>query len=409
MRNKLIVASGAAVLMLGGLYAWTREAAIAPLQMVPAPGGQDSHRDGARIVALGDCMVCHTAQGGAPYAGGLALKTPFGTIYATNITPDPTTGIGNWPLEAFQRALRRGVSRDGHLLYPAFPYVHYTRMSDNDIALAYGFLMSRTPVQSIPPANDLMFPLNFRPLLAFWNLLNLTSGQSAVPADTGQIARGRYLVDTLGHCASCHSGLDPIGGERKPAFGGGTVDGWHAPALTTLTHGNAPWTEAELATYLRTGLSLSHGAAKGPMQAITEHLAETNEVDTKAMARYLMTIQTQPATTTSIAAPPVSRGDGAALFAASCAGCHGAPAPMMRLAQRPSLARSSAVLGADPSNFILTVLHGVDGARMPPYAAVLSDGQVASLAAYVRSDLAAQPSWSGVSETTAHLRQEAPQ
>lgn len=409
MRNKLIVASGAAVLVLGGLYAWTREAAIAPLHVVPDAGARDSRADGARIVALGDCMVCHTAKGGAPYAGGLALKTPFGTIYATNITPDPTTGIGNWPLEAFRRALRRGVSRDGHLLYPAFPYVHYTRMSDNDIALAYGFLMSRTPVQSRPPANDLMFPLNFRPLLAFWNLLNLTPGQGAAPADTGQIARGRYLVDTLGHCASCHSGLDPIGGERKPAFGGGTVDDWHAPALTTLTHGSAPWTEAELATYLRTGLSLSHGAAKGPMQAITDHLAETNEVDTKAMAHYLMTIQTPPATATSTAAPPVSRGDGAALFAASCAGCHAAPAPMMRLAQRPSLARSSAVLGADPSNFILTVLHGVDGARMPPYAAVLSDGQVASLAAYVRSDLAAQPSWSGVSETTAHLRQEAPQ
>ena len=119
MRNRLIVTSVAAILVLGGLYAWTREAAIAPLLVAPAAASEDFLRSGARIVALGDCMVCHTARGGAPYAGGLPLKTPFGTIYTTNITPDPQTGIGNWPLEAFQRALRHGVSRDGHLLYPA--------------------------------------------------------------------------------------------------------------------------------------------------------------------------------------------------------------------------------------------------------------------------------------------------
>jgi mono/diheme cytochrome c family protein len=409
MRNRLIVASAAVILVLGGLYAWTREEAIAALKTAPAATAEARLRDGARIVALGDCMVCHTAKGGAPYAGGLPLQTPFGTIYATNITPDPQTGIGNWPLEAFQRALRRGVSRDGHLLYPAFPYVHYTRMSDNDIALAYDYLMSRTPVRARPPANALMFPLNFRPLLAFWNLLYLTPGQHIAPAGPGQVERGRYLVDTLGHCASCHSGLNPIGGERKPAFGGGTVDGWHAPALTTLTQGSAPWTEAELAIYLRTGVSLAHGAAKGPMQPVTEHLAETSEADTTAMARYLTTIQTQPLAATSVALPPVASGDGAALFAASCAACHSASAPMMRLARRPSLARSSAVLGSDPSNFILTVLHGLDGARMPPYAAVLSDGQIASLAAYVRGEIAVQPPWSGIPEKTAQLRNEAQQ
>ncbi|HEU4846387.1 MAG TPA: cytochrome c, partial [Burkholderiaceae bacterium] len=185
MRNSLIVASAAAILALGGLYAWAREAAIAPLQAAPSAPTEVALGNGARIVALGDCMVCHTAKGGAPYAGGLPLKTPFGTIYATNITSDPETGIGNWSLEAFQRALRRGISRDGHLLYPAFPYVHYARMSDNDIALAYGYLMSRTAVRARPPANALIFPLNLRPLLAFWNLLYLPPGQNAMPTDTG--------------------------------------------------------------------------------------------------------------------------------------------------------------------------------------------------------------------------------
>jgi len=406
--------AGAAVLALalgGALYWWTRAAPIAPVAPPPPPSAA-MLAAGARIVALGDCMVCHTAQGGATYAGGLGLKTPFGTIYSTNITPDPGTGIGRWSLPAFTRALREGVSRDGHLLYPAFPYIHYTRMRDGDIALAYSYLMTRTPVTVRQPDNDLPLPLKFRPMLAFWNLLYLRPGPAAPAQDaTTPVARGRYLVDTLGHCASCHSGLNPIGGERHPPFQGGEIDGWNAPALTRLAHGPNPWTQKELADYLRGGLSLAHGAAKGPMRPVTERLASVPREDVEAMASYLMTLQAPATPAVPAPAPPVqATGQGAALFAAACAGCHAQSAPMMALSGRPALARSSALTGASAANFVQTVLGGIPWERgspvyMPPFAATLTDAQVGALAAWLRQD-AGLPAWRDVPETSKKRRKE---
>lgn len=430
------VAAGAAVVaaVLGVLYAWTRPAALAPAAAPPAPPSAAVLAAGARIVALGDCMVCHTSPVGRAYAGGLGLATPFGTIYSTNITPDPDTGIGRWTPAAFRRALRDGVARDGHLLYPAFPYIHTTRMTDRDIDLAYAYLMTRPPVRVRQPDNELVFPLNVRPLLAFWNMLYLRRGDGAAPGPS-QVERGRYLVDALGHCAACHSGIDLLGGERSPPFGGGTVDGWHAPALDRLAAARVPWTQDDLADYLGSGLSLAHGAAKGPMRPVTERLAGVPRADVEAMAAYLMSIQrpaTAAATATAQEAAPVivsaaarsagagpaeAGAAGAALFAAACANCHGPAAPLTRLAGRPALARSSAVLGDDPANFIQTVLHGIPWRRpapggpaaayMPPFAAVLSDAQVADLAAWVRTDLADRPAWPDVAAASAKLRKEA--
>lgn len=406
-------ALGATAAVLLGLYAWTRPPSLASTTAPrPAPSAA-LLAEGARVVALGDCMVCHTTEKGPAYAGGLGLRTPFGTIYSTNITPDPETGIGRWSLEAFRRAMREGVSQDGRLLYPAFPYIHYTRMSDRDIELAYQYLMTRTPVRLVPPSNELMFPLNFRPLLAFWNMLYLEPGSAAVPAtQPTPLERGRYLVDTLGHCASCHSGLNPIGGERQPPFKGGHVDGWDAPDLTTLASGSTPWRHQDLVAYLRGGLSPRHGAAKGPMRPVTERLAEVPREDVEAMATYLMSIQSaQPLQRVAAAAP---RGAtvpaGQALFAAACASCHAEAAPMMRLAGRPGLARSSTVQGDSPVNFIQTVLHGIAWQQaslvyMPPFADSLSDEQVAQLAAYVRAE-ARKGAWEDVANISARLRKE---
>jgi mono/diheme cytochrome c family protein len=420
---------GATAVMLGlalaGLYAWTRPAAIAATTVPYRLSDPAVLAAGGRVVALGDCMVCHTAANGQAYAGGLGLRTPFGTIYSTNITPDPDTGIGHWPLAAFRRAMREGVSRDGHLLYPAFPYIHYTRMSDRDIELAYAYLMSRQPVQVQQPRNELIFPLRFRPLLAFWNVLYLERGDNKIPAtQPSTLARGRYLVDTLGHCASCHSGLNPIGGERHPPLHGGKVDGWDAPSLVDLNQGSAPWRHAELVAYLRGGLSLEHGAAKGPMRPVTERLAQTPVEDVEAIAAYLMSIQrapepvrrgppaavTPPLRHSVTATPRASAGDGTQLFAAACAGCHAAAAPMMRLGARPGLASSSAVTG-NGANFVQTVLHGIPWSAssqvyMPPFADVLTDEQIAQLASYVRRDLATLPAWRNVAQTSAKLRKE---
>jgi len=167
-----IAALTAVLILAAAAFAIMWNPAIAPVS-APQPSSFDTQlrREGARVVALGDCVVCHTAKGEKPFAGGLPLATPFGTIYATNITPDPETGVGAWTLDAFKRALRHGISRDGHVLYPAFPYIHFTRMSDHDIGAAYAYLMTRDPVRAITPDNKLIFPLNFRPLVAFWNVM----------------------------------------------------------------------------------------------------------------------------------------------------------------------------------------------------------------------------------------------
>lgn len=396
--------------------AWVIQPALAPVQ-TPGPNDFDSASiaRGARVVAQGDCMVCHTAAGGSPYAGGLPLRTPFGTIYTTNITPDPATGIGNWSLAAFTRALRHGVARDGHLLYPAFPYLHYTRMSTADIDDAYAYLMTRTPVVYKAPDNDLLLPLRFRPFLAGWNLLYLRPGPVADdPAQSYEWNRGRYLVDGAGHCASCHSALGPIGGERSPAFSGGNIDGWDAPALTALAQAPKPWTREQLAIYLRHGWSPEHGAAAGPMGPVAHSLSQVPEADTDAIATYIMSLQ-QPAAKAASVAPAADNArvaQGAQLFAGACASCHGAAAPMMATGGRPSLALSTAVNSDRPDNLIQIVLNGVPWSHahqttfMPPFAASLSDAQIASIAAYVRADIGKRPAWDGIEKRVTDIRKE---
>ena len=427
MNKKLKIALAAVVVGAAGALAFAWQPAIAPVAPVASSAlDQGAVARGARIVALGDCMVCHTAKGGAPFAGGLALRTPFGTLYTTNITPHVDAngngnGIGDWPLAAFARALRHGVARDGHLLYPAFPYIHYTKMTDRDIADAYAFLMSREAVDARPPANDLLLPLRFRPLLAGWNLLYLRSGPQ--PDDAGQAAewnRGRYLVNSLGHCASCHSSLNLIGGEGSPAFGGGNIDGWDAPALTTLLHRPTPWNQEQLALYLRHGYSPEHGAAGGPMAPVTHSLGSVPQDDVQAMAHYLMTLQTA-APPKPVAPVPGTHSEqvklGAVLFAGACASCHGAAPPRGLPSARSPLVLATAVAGERPDNLIQVLLEGMPletgrstgqaSRYMPPFASALTDAQIAALAAYIRVDVARRPAWQDVEKRAATLRKAA--
>ncbi|EHP38988.1 gluconate 2-dehydrogenase (acceptor) [Cupriavidus basilensis OR16] len=395
-RPVLFAAAGAAAVALVAAACIMWEPAIAPIA-APAPSSFDRALtlEGARVVALGDCAVCHTARGGQPFAGGLPLVTPFGTIYSTNITPDAQTGIGSWSLEAFARAMRRGIARDGHQLYPAFPYIHFTN----------------------PPANALIFPLNFRPLVAFWNVLFLRPGETQHdPAQDEAWNRGRLLVDGLGHCAACHSPLNAIGGEKLGrAFDGGEVDNWEAPPLNRLAGGPVPWTKAQLATYLRTGVSGAHGAAAGPMLPVTLELATVPEADVDAIATYLMSLhKPAPAPTvmpvSAAVANPSAIARGAALFSGACAACHGTGAPMQSVGARPSLASSSALQAGTPRNAIQMMLQGVawngeDAMHyMPAFAQAFDDQQLADLAAYLRATYARQPPWAGVQDTVATLR-----
>jgi mono/diheme cytochrome c family protein len=180
---------------------------IEPVTPPPAASfGADRVARGAALAAVGDCAVCHTAKSGQPFAGGRPLSTPFGVIYATNITPDAETGIGAWSKQAFARSMREGVDRTGQYLYPAFPYPHFARATDQDVEALYAFLMTRTPVSAKSAPNAIVFPLNIRWLVAGWNLLFLRTGEwRPDPSQGPEWNRGAYLVETLGHCGACHT------------------------------------------------------------------------------------------------------------------------------------------------------------------------------------------------------------
>ena len=398
------------------------EPAYAPIELPKQASFDASIRArGARVVALGDCAVCHTAQGGKPFAGGLPLLTPFGTIYATNITPDNETGIGSWSLEAFSRALRKGISRDGHQLYPAFPYIHFTRIPDQDIAAAYAYLMSRDPIHATAPHNKLIFPLNFRPLVAFWNLLFLKDERfTSDPRQSPEWNRGKLLVDGLGHCAACHSPLNLIGGEKTGhAFDGGLIDGWDAYPLNQLAHADIPWTKDQLVTYLRTGVASEHGGAAGPMLPVTRDLATVPEEDVQAIAQYILSIQ-KPGSSNDTTATVAGNDNhnarnispGTVMFAAACASCHGEGSPMQSIGNRPALSVSTAVNAKTPRNMIQMMLGGISWHQaervnyMPAFEGSLTETQMADIVAYVRATYSKKPAWAQPEKMVSDISKE---
>lgn len=308
---------------------------------------------GANLAKVGDCAVCHTARDGRTLAGGRALPTPFGTLFSTNLTPDVRTGIGNWSLEAFRRAMRDGVSRDGSHLYPALPYEHFTHVEDGDLAALYAFLMTRRPVENAPPANRLIPPLGFRPLLAGWKMLFLRKGPiPSDPARTAEWNRGAYLSEGLGHCGGCHSPRNLFGAEETArAYAGGVAEGWRAPALDGSNPAPRAWTADALYAYLRTGISPDHGVAAGSMGPVVESLSQADERDVRAIAVYFASRMkggspARPQPTDQAEAAARRFPEGAALFSGACAQCHDAGAPM-KWQDRPSLALATK-LGMEP-------------------------------------------------------------
>lgn len=421
MKLKILIQAGVALALISavgsGYYMWQPEIAVRDNR--PLTFSAESINRGARIVQLGDCAVCHTSAKGKPMAGGLPLVTPFGTLFSTNLTPDWNTGIGSWTEEAFVRAMRRGIARDGHLLYPAFPYVHYTKMHPLDVSDAYAYLMSGDAVVAVAPNNDMMFPMNFRPLVAFWNLLFLHGGQAESDvAQSEELSKGRYLVEGLGHCSSCHTPLNLIGGEKTAKhFGGGVVDGWDAPALDQLANAAIPWSKEQLVDYLRGTVATEHGAAAGPMLPVSMNLAEVPLGDVQAMATYLMSLQRPNlAKISSVNASAITASElkGATLFAGACAGCHADAAPMRILGQRPELKLGSALNADSPRNTILTILNGIPftgtGAShyMPAFANSFTNSDIVDLVAFLRSQGRTPQPWPELDETVSTLRTETP-
>lgn len=385
---------------------------------------------GRELAALGNCNDCHMAPGGKAFAGGLPVPTPFGTIFSANITPDPATGIGRWSEQAFARAMRSGVSRDGAHLYPTFPYDHFTNVSDDDNRALYAYVMTRTPVSAQPPANQLAFPLGWRPIIAGWKLLFLHNDTlTPNPSQSAEWNRGAYLVKGLAHCGSCHTPRNKLGAERASAqFAGGEVDGWQAYPLNDASKSPVPWTAEALFTYLRTGSQLQHGVARGPMAQVVSNLSTVPEADVRAIATYMAVVATptpdrrqsgnqaiasiEPANSsqTERAAPAqAAHPAGAAIYQAACAGCHdaGRPVPYGGV----NLHLSTGVNASDARNVTNTILIGVKpvpGERspiMPGVAASMDDGQIVALLQYLRARFSDQPAWSDLDRTVAGARE----
>ena len=387
----------------------------------------DTLARGKQLAAIGNCAGCHTTPNGTLNAGGVALETPFGTVYSTNLTPDPQTGIGNWSLQAFTRAMREGISRDGHYLYPAFPFTSFAKTSDDDMQALYAYLMAQPAAVSTAPANQLRFPYNQRNLLAGWNQL-FHDNAAYANDDSRSIEwnRGAYLVTGLGHCGACHSPRNAMGAELSGAqhLSGATVDGWHAPALTALSSSPVPWTTTALFDYLRNGYSREHGVAGGSMTQVVKSLANVSDDDIQAMATYLASFSVPLVTTADQAAKIVAAADlprvtsqphGERLFQGACSSCHHTGDGPKLLGLNIPLALATSMHADTPNNLIRTIF---DGVRSPAHTDIgfmagfrdhFNNAQMTDLVAYLRERFApGRSAWSDVPETVNALRQAQP-
>jgi mono/diheme cytochrome c family protein len=358
---------------------------------------------GEYLAKAGDCIACHTKHDGQAFAGGLPIVTPFGTIYSPNITPDPDYGVGNWTADDFYTMLHTGRSRDGTLLYPAMPFPAYTKVTRADSDAIFAYLSSIAPLHVPNHDNELRFPYNNRALLIGWRALYFHEGTfQPDPGHDAQWNRGAYLVQGLGHCATCHTPINALGGSSdEKAFAGGLIpmQNWYAPSLTLNREaGLGNWQSTDIVALLKAGASV-RGAVYGPMAEVVHNsLQYLNDADVLAMAAYLKSLPANEGAAGS--AVPVGSGQvtasvlasGSRIYQARCASCHqadgqGQPPAYPPLAQNQSIEMESAV------NPIRMVLNGgyppetTANPRpygMPPFAQVLSDEDIAAVVSYIR-------------------------
>jgi mono/diheme cytochrome c family protein len=368
-------------------------------------------RRGEYLARAGDCAACHTADKSRPFAGGLPITTPFGTIYTPNITSDPDTGIGSWTDADFLRAMREGIGRGGERLYPAFPYAEYTKVRSDDVLAIRAWLNTLTPIRYTPPANRMSFPFNQRWLMVFWNMLNFREGPFVPdPKQSPEWNRGAYLVKGLAHCEECHTPRNLTQGlKTSERLSGAEVSGWHAYNITPDKNaGVGNWSDDELMQYLATGVAHGHATAAGPMaDVVQDSMQYLSQQDLRSIVVYLRSVppksggdtrprdaygQPQYNDVTALRGTKVSGINGMQLFIANCASCHdwtgegrGGSAP----GAYPALIHNSVVGASAANNLTLVMLHGVDRetekarAFMPSFADQLSDAQIAAISNYV--------------------------
>jgi mono/diheme cytochrome c family protein len=387
---------------LAAVVAWLNVRGEEPIPDAAAPFAPAvaEIKRGEYLARAGNCIACHTARGGAPYAGGLAIGTPFGTVYSTNITPDAKTGIGTWTPAHFWRAMHHGRSKDGRLLYPAFPYPEYTQVTREDSDAIFAFLLSVPPVEQVARPHALRFPYNSQVALAVWRALFFQP--ESFQQDHSKSAdwnRGAYLVRGLSHCVACHSSRNAFGAtNEKLELSGGVIpmQGWYAPSLTAAREaGVSDWDTAHIVQLLKAGVS-PRGSVMGPMAEVvyrsTQYLSDG---DLTAMAVFLKAL---PASETGAPSKRTRPADevsarGAKIYEAHCAQCHGDRGEGAS-GVYPALAGNRAVTMDVPANVIRVVLSGgylpatAGNPRpygMPPFAHVLGDAEIADVVTFVRS------------------------
>lgn len=424
--------AGLAGIALGGLAAFSPwRPSIAAIQRPdPSLFSPASVERGRLVAAVGGCNTCHADEKSSTLGGGRAFETPFGTVYAANISPDAIHGIGSWTYAAFERAMREGISRDGSHLYPVHPYTAFRHASDGDLQDLYAYLMASPAAASAAPETQLKTPFNIRPLMAGWNGLYLDAAKVPFDPVKGEAwNRGAYLVESLGHCSACHSDRNALGAERRGAdhLSGGFADGYEAPALNGTRVGPVAWTQSALFDYLRHGHAADHGSAVGPMSEVVRSLSALPDEDIAAMATYLSGLSTPVAQEiaatqreTAILASEAAREkarlahpEGARIFEGACASCHAGDTPPVNLALNSNLhsARPANVLnailgGADaPASLAARYRADAEVMSMPAFAESLSDRQVAELAAYLRAHFAPQKEdWRDLEDASRSVR-----
>jgi mono/diheme cytochrome c family protein len=384
----------------------------------PAPEAEQAAlvEKGRYLADAGDCTACHTAKGGKPFAGGLPIASPIGTLYSSNITPDKASGIGSYSLDEFDRAVRHGIAANGDSLYPAMPYPAYAKVSDDDMRALYAYFMHGiAPVYADNRANDVPWPLSMRWPLAIWRKTFAPDPDAvAFKADRykdAQVARGAYLVQGLGHCGSCHTpraltlqekALD----ESSSIYlsGGPVIDGWLAVNLRgNPADGLGNWSNKDIVDTLRSARSTTHAVLGGAMGDVVVHSTQhLNDGDLQAVAAYLKTLPASERQVSSFKADPATAkalaagqegSRGAELYVDNCAACHRTDGQgYERVFSK--IAGNSSVLSEDPVSMIRLVLAGSklpatasapSELGMPGFAWRMSDEEVAQLLTFIRS------------------------
>lgn len=393
------------------------QAAIAVVLMQCAAAHAEDHaaqiKRGEYLARASDCTACHTATNGPLFGGGFAVGTPFGQIWGTNISADKQYGIGDWSDDQFVAAVRDGIGKNGEQLYPAMPYDSFTKMKREDVLAIKAYLLSLPAVHQASPKTDLPFPFNQRWGMRFWKWFNFDKGE--LQNDTQQSAQwnnGRYLVEALGHCGTCHTPRNlTMGMDKDKPLAGGDLGGWIAFNITPDKQaGIGDWSQQQLVTYLKTGFVANKASASGPMAEAIEHsLQYLPDSDLQDIATYLRSVKPQPDKQQTRArdswgqpsmalialrgADDATRNaqPGAVLFAGNCASCHGAEGAGSGSGFHayPSLFHHTSTGAADAPNVVSVILNGVHRNMqqgevfMPAFAPELSDQQVADVSNFV--------------------------